>query len=107
MHYKYVKYSYSNHGFPYGWKQAFLVSLFCGVIGVFIDIDHLICVLFYDVPIIPQEHQYGCRLWHFCLLDVALFIGGFGITLGIGLFIYMVYYSISTIVRNHNSDIIY
>ena len=67
--------------------KALLIVCFLGISGVLVDLDHIVCLVFY--PGIAEEAT-GCRLWHPYILPISgalLCIAG---ALGIGLFVYVV-----------------
>ena len=71
--------------------KALLIVCFLGISGVLVDLDHIVCLVFY--PGIAEEAT-GCRLWHPYILPISgtlLCIAG---ALGIGLFVYVVRHAV-------------
>lgn len=67
--------------------EAFLISICGGILGVLLDIDHIICTILDYAPFEPDKGIYGCRLYHHIYLYVSINIFSIAITLGIGLLI--------------------
>jgi hypothetical protein len=73
------------------WKQALFVGFASGVLCVLVDIDHVLGVVFFSCPFIPQEHQYGCRLLHPYFVPVGWGLIGAYLALMAGWILYLVY----------------
>jgi hypothetical protein len=71
--------------------EALLVCFTCGIIGVLIDLDHILCGIIGVGRFDPSQGQYGCRLWHPLLLPLAISLGGVAFALGLGLLAYLVF----------------
>ena len=69
------------------WKQALHVGFRCGVVGVLIDFDHVICAAIRGWSIVETG---GCRLYHPYLLPISCLLAGVAIALGIGLLLNLV-----------------
>lgn len=76
-----------RHRLAYRPRTTFLVGVYCGCVGVLVDIDHIVCLIAGGGTWNPPAHEYGCRLWHRYLLPTAGCIGGVAIALWIGLFV--------------------
>ena len=74
-----------------GRGMAFWCGLLGGVAGVLVDVDHIICAVFFGAPMDPAVNAYGCRLWHPLLIPVAGALFCTYITLGLGLWAYFIY----------------
>lgn len=73
--------------------KALLVVLGYGLLGVCVDLDHVICILLRLGVFDPATNEYGCRLWHPYLLAVSgglICISG---ALGIGLLAASLYHA--------------
>ncbi len=67
--------------------KALLVVCFMGITGVLVDLDHIVCIVFY--PGIAEEAT-GCRLWHPYLLPLSGLVICIAGALGFGLLVYVV-----------------
>jgi len=74
--------------------QTFLVGFFCGVVGVCIDADHILCIALGLSPFDIGKGIYGCRLIHPYLIYISGGIIGVVVALSIGLFFYLVYLAV-------------
>ena len=78
-------------GCRHGCVKAFYVLVGFGLLGVLVDVDHLVCLALGLGTLDPQAGEWGCRLWHSYLLPVGgacLCAAG---ALGIGLLVYVAY----------------
>ncbi len=67
--------------------KALLIICFMGISGVLVDLDHVVCLVFY--PGIAEEAA-GCRLWHIYLLPLSGLVLCAAGALGFGLLVYLV-----------------
>lgn len=73
--------------------KAFLAVVGYGLLGVCVDLDHVVCIILRRGVFDPATNEYGCRLWHPYLLAVS---GGFlcaGGALGAGLLAATLYHA--------------
>ena len=71
--------------------QALLVFGGSGVLGILVDLDHLICATANHIPLWPPPNLYGCKVWHIYLPHISGGILGLAFALGIGFVLYLVY----------------
>ena len=68
--------------------QSLFVSVWCGLLSVSVDFDHVICAVLRGEDIIATR---GCRLAHFLLFPISSFLLCLAIALGIGLLFNAIY----------------
>jgi len=79
-----------------GRKQALLIGLIFGAVGVLLDFDHVVCALLGLSPFDPQSGSFGCRLFHAIYSDASWYLLCGTIAYLLGWFIYMAYKTIRT-----------
>lgn len=82
-------------------RSALLIFGACGIAGVAIDIDHIVCAIMGLGTLDIQEGLYGCRLWHSYILP----LGGIGLwmafALWIGLYLGAIFSAVKSTVRTN------
>lgn len=66
-------------------RNGALVSFFLsGVVGLFADMDHILCSIENSELWSPEVNSYGCRLWHDYYLYTGWIIVGIIVALLVG-----------------------
>jgi len=64
--------------------DAFCIFVYFGLVGVLVDLDHIICGLQNKIPLWPIQNLYGCKLWHDALGPVGWGLLGLALSLLLG-----------------------
>lgn len=67
-----------------GFGASFLGGIFFGILSVAIDLDHILCAILGQGIWSPSSGQFGCRLLHHWIWDLAFFFLLLSITCAIG-----------------------
>lgn len=73
---------------------ALLAFGISGILGVAVDLDHILCASANHLPLWPLSNLYDCKIWHDHLAIIG--VGGLILTfaLGLGLVFYLVHHTL-------------
>jgi hypothetical protein len=89
----------NSRNFPHR-ALALISGISGGLHGVSVDADHIICAILANIPLLPIENLFGCKIWHDSILLVAGVVFGVVVALYIGLVGSLVYNAIRTTFEN-------